>query len=47
MVTEAKEKLKKEIENITDEAMIEKIWIFVMGILAQQGIERRAAEHIV
>ena len=24
MVTEAKEKLKKEIENITDEAMIEK-----------------------
>lgn len=46
MVTEAKEKLKKEIENITDEAMIEKIWIFVMGILAQQGIERRAAGRI-
>lgn len=38
---EAQEKLKADIEKINDELMIEKIRIFILGILAQQNIEER------
>lgn len=39
-MTEAQEKLKQDIERIDDETVIEKIRIFIMGILAQQAIEQ-------
>ncbi len=38
MLSKAREKLKSDIENITDEATIEKVKIFIMGILAQKAI---------
>lgn len=41
-MTEAQKMLKADIEKITDETMIEKIWIFIMGIQAQQNIELSA-----
>lgn len=41
-MTKAQEKLKKEIEQIQDETTIEKIRIFILGILAQQGIEDKS-----
>ena len=34
----ARENLKEDIEKIKDESMIEKVKIFIMGILAQQSI---------
>jgi len=37
----AQELLKKNIEEIEDANTIERISIFVAGILAQQGIEKR------
>lgn len=40
-MTKAQENLKADIEKIDDEAILEKIQIFVMGILAQQNIDRR------
>lgn len=33
--------LKKDIEKIEDDETIERISIFVAGILAQQGIEKK------
>lgn len=39
-MTGAKEKLKKDIENIDDEAILEKIRIYIMGIQAQQNLEK-------
>lgn len=39
-MTEAKERLKMDIENIDDEAILEKVRIYIMGIQAQQNLER-------
>ena len=39
-MTEAKERLKMGIENIDDEAILEKVRIYIMGIQAQQNLER-------
>lgn len=39
-MTKAQRELKKNIESIHDESIIEKVQIFIMGILAQQEIER-------
>lgn len=39
-MTKAKEELKNSIEKITDEAVIEKVHIYIMGILTQQGLEK-------
>ena len=38
LVTKAQEKLKEDIERIKDDTTIEKVRIFIMGILAQQSI---------
>lgn len=48
-MTEAQECLKADIEKIHDEATIEKVKIFIMGILAQQNLEesREATKQIV
>ena len=40
MMTRAQENLKADVEKINDEATIEKIKIFIMGILAQQNSEK-------
>lgn len=40
MMTGAKERLKMDIESIEDEATLEKIRIYIMGIQAQQNLER-------
>lgn len=42
MMTKAQEILKADIEKIEDETMIEKIRIFIMGILAQQSISKQS-----
>ncbi|MGN1170504.1 MAG: hypothetical protein ACI4SZ_02505 [Lachnospiraceae bacterium] len=39
-MTKAQRELKETIENIHDESVIEKVRSFIMGILAQQEIER-------
>ena len=39
-MTEAQKNLKADIDKINDEATIEKIKIFIMGILAQQNLEQ-------
>lgn len=39
-MTKAQENLKADIEKIDDEATIEKVKIFIMGILAQQNLEQ-------
>jgi len=39
-MTKAQEILKADIEKIDDEMVIEKVKIFIMGILAQQGISQ-------
>lgn len=39
-MTGAKERLKMDIENIDDEAILEKIRSYIMGIQAQQNLER-------
>lgn len=48
-MTEAQECLKADIEKIHDEVSIEKVKIFIMGILAQQNLEeaREASKQIV
>lgn len=48
-MTEAQESLKADIEKIDDEATIEKVKIFIMGILAQQSLEqsRKSTKQIV
>lgn len=40
VMTKAQESLKADIEKINDEAIIEKVRIFIMGILAQQSLEQ-------
>lgn len=40
MMTKAQEKLKEDIEKIEDETTLEKVRIFIMGILTQQGIDK-------
>lgn len=40
-MTKAQEELKKDIEKIEDDITIEKVRIFIMGILAQQSIDER------
>lgn len=40
MMTKAQEDLKETIEKIKDDSTIEKIQIFIMGILAQQNISK-------
>lgn len=39
-MTDVRELLKADIEKIEDEETIEKIRIFIMGILAQQSIDQ-------
>ena len=39
-MTKAQEKLKSDIQKIDDEIIIEKVRIFIMGILAQQGMRQ-------
>ncbi len=43
-MTKAQENLKNDIEKIKDEAMIEKIRIFILGILAQQSIAEKKCD---
>ena len=43
-MTTAQEILKKDIENINDDIVIEKIRIFIMGMLAQQHISERQSD---
>lgn len=38
MMTKAQEALKEDIEKIQDDTTIEKVRIFILGILAQQNI---------
>ena len=38
LMTKAQQALKEDIEKIKDDTMIEKVRIFIMGILAQQSI---------
>ncbi|MCI8742330.1 MAG: hypothetical protein HFG62_17585 [Lachnospiraceae bacterium] len=37
-MTKAQQTLREDIEKITDDAIIEKVRIFIMGILTQQSI---------
>lgn len=39
-MTKAQEILKADIEKINDESTVEKVRIFIMGILAQQEISQ-------
>ena len=41
VMTKAQENLKADIEKINDESVIEKVRIFILGILAQKGIEEQ------
>lgn len=41
-MTEAQETLRADIEKIKDDAIIEKIRIFILGILAQQSISEQS-----
>jgi hypothetical protein len=38
LMTKAQQTLREDIEKITDDAIIEKVRIFIMGILTQQSI---------
>lgn len=40
-MTKAQETLKEDIEKINDDSTIEKVRIFIMGILAQQDISEK------
>ncbi|MBO5030652.1 MAG: hypothetical protein J6C19_02385 [Lachnospiraceae bacterium] len=40
-MTKAQENLKLDIEKIDDDITIEKVRIFIMGILTQQGLEQQ------
>ncbi len=49
-MTKAQQTLKEDIERINDDAIIEKVRIFIMGILAQQNIaenQRRSVKQLV
>lgn len=41
MLNKAKETLKEDIEKIEDDETIEKVRIFIMGILTQQNISEK------
>ncbi len=41
-MTKAQRELRKNIESIEDESVVEKVRIFIMGILAQQEIEQHS-----
>lgn len=41
MLNKAKETLKEDIEKIKDDETIEKVRIFIMGILTQQNISEK------
>lgn len=43
-MTKAQEILKNDIEKINDDIVIEKIRIFIMGMLAQQRISERQGD---
>lgn len=43
-MTKAQEALKADIEKINDENTIEKVRIFIMGILAQQNIAKQSCK---
>lgn len=45
VMTKAQENLKIQIEEIKDEEVIEKVRIFIMGILAQQRLESINKSH--
>ena len=40
-MTKAQENLKADIEKIDDDVSLEKIRIFIMGMLAQRGIDNQ------
>lgn len=40
-MTKAQQRLKNDIEKINDEDVIEKVRIFIMGILTQQSISEK------
>ena len=44
-MTKKQEELKQYIEKIEDESVIEKVKIFIMGILAQQKLEQTHIKH--
>lgn len=41
-MTKAQKRLKEDIEKINDDDVIEKVRIFIMGILTQQSISERS-----
>lgn len=41
LMTKAQEVLKEDIDKIEDEVTLEKVRIFIMGILAQQNISEK------
>lgn len=43
-MTNAQEILKKDIENINDDIVIEKIRIFIMGMLTQQSLSEQQCD---
>lgn len=43
-MTGEREELKSYIERIEDESVVEKVKIFIMGILAQQKLEQKHGE---
>lgn len=47
MMTKAQENLKADIEKINDELAIEKVRIFILGILAQKSIEEQKDKTVV
>ena len=44
-MTEAQRILKEDIEKLTDDETVEKVRIFIMGILAQQQIEQASRKN--
>lgn len=44
-MTKAQQSLKEDIEKIEDDATIEKVRIFIMGILAQQNISNNQCDQ--
>lgn len=44
-MSKAQENLKADIEKIDDDLVIEKIRIFILGILAQKGIEEHSSNE--
>lgn len=44
-MTKAQEILKSDIEKIKDETVIEKVRIFILGILVQQNIDKQTQKQ--